>query len=98
MMENLFKKSIFTTYVINDQHMLIVYNSMVGSSSIMKFDENTSQQILKLFSRESITEHDGERVPFWGRLVSRNIFVNVNRDELRIAKTLLPGIIGFINT
>ena len=93
MMENLFKKSIFTTYVINDQHMLIVYNSMVGSSSIMKFDENTSQQILKLFSRESITEHDGERVPFWGRLVSRNIFVNVNRDELRIAKTLLPGII-----
>lgn len=89
-----FKKSMFTSYVVDDQQRLVVYNSMVGAISIMKFDSKSSQLILPLMSSECILEKDGISIPFWERLLERNILVEEEADELKIAQSIVPSIVN----
>jgi len=93
-MGDLFVKSIYTTYVLDDQKHLIVYNSMIGSSSIMKFDVNASLKILPLLDSNIAFDQDKYSIPSWNKLVAKNIFVNIEKDEEKIAENLMYDIVG----
>ena len=77
-MQQTYKPSMFN-YICSDEKNLILYNSFLGSNSIIKINENEKSKIEHLLKKKSIEEK--EICDRYSALIEKGFFVGINENE-----------------